>query len=188
MPKYNFALEDIESGGGFVAITPGKYRARLQDCVETESSKGNPMLVWTWELLEGDEKGEMVKSWTSLQDHALFGFKEHCTALGENEDSDEQDTEEYVGRTAVLTIGTRRGRNRNGDEQDFTDVKRIERDEDGGRGRRRSSSRDEDRSSSRSSNGRGGTATATKSKAAPARASRARRRDDDDEDEDDLPF
>ena len=127
MPRIKVNLGEIESGG-FAQVEPGKWRAELVDCEEQESRAGNPMLVWTWEVKEGPSEGSTIKNFTSLQDHALFGYKETVTALGVPDDYEEElDTDRLIGREAILTIGTRKDRDRNtGEEREFASVNRVD--------------------------------------------------------------
>ncbi|HON76340.1 MAG TPA: DUF669 domain-containing protein, partial [Dermatophilaceae bacterium] len=75
MVRITLNLDDV--GSSFTVIEPGRYPARVVDIEEKESSTGNPMLVWSWELEGGDYSGQEIMSFTSLQDHALFGLKQH---------------------------------------------------------------------------------------------------------------
>lgn len=101
MPRIKVNLDEIPEG--FEIMEPGKYLAKVTDIEEEESASGNPMLVWTWSIAEGDYKGKELKSFTSLQDHALFGLKEHLTAFGLEGDLD-FDTEKLMGKKARLTV------------------------------------------------------------------------------------
>ena len=65
------------------AVPRGEYLARLIDVEEDESSSGNPMLVWDFELLE-DYPGSTVRGWTSLQEHALSDARKYFRAIGKN--------------------------------------------------------------------------------------------------------
>lgn len=126
MARIKMALGDIEGGGG-VMIEPGQWLAELQDCGEQESSNGNPMLVWFWEIKEGPSEGLDIKSYTSLQDHALFGVKEHLVAFGADEDADiDLDTDQLIGRQAILTIGKAKFRDKDsGEEREASRVNAI---------------------------------------------------------------
>jgi len=120
MPRIKMNMDDVQ--GGFVEIEPGKYQAKLVDCEESESSSGNPMLVWTWEILDkGEYEGEETKSFTSLQDHALFGLKGHLEAFGYEGDVD-VDTDKLIGKVATLTIGKKKRKNRETGEEEFRSV------------------------------------------------------------------
>jgi len=101
-------LNDIPDGPA--GINPGKYIAKLTDVIEEESqSSGQPTLVWYWEIVssaDGDRsfEGKEIKSWTSLQEQALFGLKNHLEAFGESGDVDVE-TDKYIGKKAVLVVG-----------------------------------------------------------------------------------
>lgn len=85
-------------------VESGVYRAKLIDVEETESSAGNPMLAWTWEILGKENAGAEVKSFTSLLPNALFGLKGHLSALGVQSGKVKMNTDKLLGRKATLTI------------------------------------------------------------------------------------
>lgn len=125
MPRLKMNLAGVTVGG--VNIPPGKYLAELVDVQESESSTGNPMLVWEWEIAEGDFGGNTVRSWTTLQEHALFGLKGHLVGLGEDEEDIDVDTDEFIGRRVWLTITTRKFKDRDsGEEREAPSVAKIE--------------------------------------------------------------
>jgi len=115
MVRITLNLDDV--GSSFTIIEPGRYPARVVDIEERESSTGNPMLVWSWEL-EGDRdySGREIKSFTSLQDHALFSLKQHLEAFGISGEVD-LDTDKLIGKTAMLTITKTKTRSRNTGEE-----------------------------------------------------------------------
>lgn len=121
MVRITLNLDDV--GSSFTIIEPGRYPARVVDIEEKESSTGNPMLVWSWEL-EGDcdYSGQEIRSFTSLQDHALFGLKQHLEAFGISGEVD-IDTDKLIGKTAMLTITKTKTRSRNTGEE--IEVNRI---------------------------------------------------------------
>lgn len=120
MVRITLNLDDV--GSSFTIIEPGRYPARVVDIEEKESSTGNPMLVWSWELEGGDYSGQEIKSFTSLQDHALFGLKQHLEAFGISGEVD-IDTDKLIGKTAMLTIVKAKARSRNTGEE--IEVNRI---------------------------------------------------------------
>lgn len=120
MVRITLNLDDV--GSSFTIIEPGRYPARVVDIEEKESSTGNPMLVWSWELEGGDYSGQEIRSFTSLQDHALFGLKQHLEAFGISGEVD-IDTDKLIGKTAVLTITKTKTRSRNTGEE--IEVNRI---------------------------------------------------------------
>jgi len=103
MVKLSVNLDEIESSD-FKIIDAGKYAAKVTDVVEKDSSSGNPMLVWTWEILKGDEEGVTLKSYTTLQDHALFGLKQHMTALEIDGELSGFETDSLIGKSALLVV------------------------------------------------------------------------------------
>jgi hypothetical protein len=120
MVRITLNLDDV--GNSFTLIEPGRYPARVVGIEEKESSTGNPMLVWSWELEGGDYSGQEIKSFTSLQDHALFGLKQHLEAFGVSGEVD-LDTDKLIGKTAVLTITKTKTRSKNTGEE--IEVNRI---------------------------------------------------------------
>lgn len=114
MVRITLNLDDV--GNSFTIIEPGRYPARVVDIEEKESSTGNPMLAWSWELEGGDYSGQEIMSFTSLQDHALFGLKQHLEAFGISGEVD-LDTDKLIGKTAMLTITKAKTRSRNTGEE-----------------------------------------------------------------------
>lgn len=120
MVRITLNLDDV--GNSFTIIEPGRYPARVVDIEEKESSTGNPMLAWSWELEGGDYSGQEIMSFTSLQDHALFGLKEHLEAFGISGEVD-IDTDKLIGKTAMLTVVKAKTRSKNTGEE--IEVNRI---------------------------------------------------------------
>ena len=120
MVRITLNLDDV--GNTFTIIKPGRYPARVVDIEEKESSTGNPMLAWSWELEGGDYSGREIMSFTSLQDHALFGLKEHLEAFGISGEVD-LDTDRLIGKTAMLTIAKVKTRSKHTGEE--IEVNRI---------------------------------------------------------------
>lgn len=103
MVKLSVNLDDIETSD-FRIIEAGKYKAKVQDLEEKDSASGHPMLVWTWEIIDGEESGTTLKSYTTLQDHALFGLKQHMDALGVSGDLKGFETDSLIGKMAMLSV------------------------------------------------------------------------------------
>ena len=120
MVRLNVNLDEV--GSARAVIPAGRYEARLTDCTEKQSSTDNPMLEWTWEISAGDHQGAELRSFTSLQEHALFGLKSHLEAFGVSGEVD-MDTDKLVGKSAVLVVVTKTIKNRNTDED--MEVNRI---------------------------------------------------------------
>jgi len=103
-------------------IEPGRYKAKVIEIEPKDSQSGNPMLVWTWQLQDGSEAE--IRSYTSLQEHALFGLKAHLTAFGlETEGELDFDTDKLVGKVAVLVVTKEQIKSR--DSDDMIDVNRV---------------------------------------------------------------
>lgn len=121
MAKIKINLNEIPDG--FSILPAGKYSAKLFEVEETESAKGNPMLVWTWLIDGGEHQGHELRSYTSLQEHALFGLKEHLEAFGLSGDLD-FDTDKLLNRRVMLTVTQAKVKNRKTNED--MDVNRVE--------------------------------------------------------------
>jgi len=105
----------------FGSVVPkGTYTARLNDVEETESNKGNPMLVWDFELLDG-VPGASVRGWTSLLEHALGSAREYFTAFNkswEPGDDLERLARRFIRKGKVkLIVGIRTYRDRESGEE-----------------------------------------------------------------------
>lgn len=110
MPKLNPNLtnkvKEAASSSGFGAMDAGTYRARLTEVVaKNAASSGNPMWVWTWEIIEDPYKGRKQWNNTVLTDAALWKVGESFAAFGVPEDTD---TDELLGCTAKLVISQRK--------------------------------------------------------------------------------
>ena len=103
MVKLSVDLDEVDDSA-FEIVDAGKYNAKVTDVVEQESSSGHPMLVWNWEIIGGDFNGTTLKSYTTLQAHALFGLKEHLAAFGVEGNLDGFETDAMIGKTAQLTV------------------------------------------------------------------------------------
>lgn len=119
MPRLQYDLDKIEE---LTQYTEGTFRARLKSCVAAISdNSGNPMLVWTWIFLEGPNKAQTTRSWTSKMENALFGIKAHLTAFGYSGKVD-MNTDRLIGKEVRLVMAKRKGKNRDGVETDFVSV------------------------------------------------------------------
>lgn len=104
MAKLNYDLSEIPD---ITELEEGKFRARLVACTKGKSKASQaPLLTWTWLLLQGPNKGQQARSWTTLQDHALFGLKQHLLALGLKK-AVNVDTDDLIGRKVLLVIASR---------------------------------------------------------------------------------
>lgn len=114
MPKLNPTLasgvKKAAESSGFTPMDEGRYRARLTEVVaKTAASSGNPMWVWTYEVIgpvAGGDQYRGRKQWnnTVLTEAALWKVGESFAAFGVPEDTD---TDELLGCTAVLEISQR---------------------------------------------------------------------------------
>lgn len=119
VPRLQYDLDKIEE---LTQYAEGTFRARLKSCVAAVSdNSGNPMLVWTWIFLEGPNKAQTTRSWTSKMENALFGIKAHLTAFGYSGKVD-MNTDRLIGKEVRLVMAKRKGKNRDGVETDFVSV------------------------------------------------------------------
>lgn len=123
MVRIKINLDEIPDS--FVVLDAGKYDAKLVECEQKESSTGNPMLVWTWRVQGTDRKTDL-KSFTSLQPHALFGLKEHLQALGVKDGMANLDTDRLIGKKVHLMVSkTTTTSNKTGEEMEVNRVTRV---------------------------------------------------------------
>jgi hypothetical protein len=127
MPRIRLNLADIPDAMGAVEV--GSWPAVLRDVSEQESSTGNPMWVWSWEVTSGPSQGSSINSYTSLMDHALFGLKAHLEALGADATLDKEmdiNTDRLLGREVVIVVGKRKGKDRDtGEDREFASINRV---------------------------------------------------------------
>lgn len=120
MPRLQYNLDDISDA--FPEIPAGRHRAQLTTCVKGASrNSGQPTLTWTWTIQSGEAQGSTIRSWTSLQDHALQGLKQHLLALG-LKGSVNQSTDRLIGKSVVLVVGKREGTTQGGEAAMFDSV------------------------------------------------------------------
>jgi hypothetical protein len=125
MPRIKVNLADVGERGG--NVEPGKWESELTDIEETKSSKDNDMLVWSWEIKEGPSEGEIIKSWTSLLENALFNLKEHLVAFGADPEAEvDIEGDKLMGRRATLVVGTRKFKDRDsGEDRETSSVIKV---------------------------------------------------------------
>lgn len=123
MARIRVNLDEIPD---FVSMSPGKTRSKLIEVENDVSQKGNDMLVWKWEGIEGENEGRTINSYTSLLDDALGGLKTHLKAFGYNEGEVDVDTRKLHGKTALLIIAMRKYRDRDtGEEREGASVSNV---------------------------------------------------------------
>jgi len=122
MAKISVNLDGV--GDAREVIEAGRYEARVTEVEASESQSGNPMLIWKWEITKGDHAGVELKSYTSLQEHALFGLKNHLGAFGIEPDGEmDFDTDDFAGKRAILVVTKEQIQSRQSDG--MVDVNRI---------------------------------------------------------------
>lgn len=78
--NFEVDLSDVQTNS-FV-IPDGNYRAKCIEVEQTVSKGGNPMFVWTFEVVEGDHKGFQSKVFTAITPAAMWKVAETVVALG----------------------------------------------------------------------------------------------------------
>lgn len=73
-------LSDVQEQS--YTIPDGTYRAKCIDVSQDVSKSGNPMFVWTFELIGGQYAGRQFKSWTAITPAAMWKVAETVIALG----------------------------------------------------------------------------------------------------------
>ncbi len=84
-------------------VSSGKQRAKLLKVEQSMSSRNKPMLVWTWRLVTGPDKGKEIRSYTSLVKNALGNMKNHLMAF-KLHGKVSTDTHRLIGKYAILVI------------------------------------------------------------------------------------
>jgi hypothetical protein len=80
--KVDFAQEE---GGGRARVPEGDYRLKVAKVKHTTSERsGNPMLVWTFQIVGGNHDGKNIVDNTVLVPKALFRLRQLLEALGVN--------------------------------------------------------------------------------------------------------
>lgn len=77
----NFEVDLTEVSDGFT-IPDGNYKVKCIDIDQSVSKGGNPMFVWTFEIIEGNHKGFQSKVFTAITPAAMWKVAETVIALG----------------------------------------------------------------------------------------------------------
>ena len=77
--NFEVDLTDVQDGFN---IPDGNYKVKCIDIEQSVSEGGNPMFVWTFELLEGDHQGFQSKVFTAITPAAMWKVAETVQALG----------------------------------------------------------------------------------------------------------
>ena len=101
--KLGKPLEDIPSG--FEPIPDGQYPARIVDCAIDKTKKGDDMLVFTFEVTEGDFAGRKLWDRAVLTENALWKVKQYAELIG-LESGDEIDTQDFIGIECLVEVAT----------------------------------------------------------------------------------
>jgi len=97
-------------------LEEGDYLVEVDEVEDKESSTGNPMLVFTFKVTEGEGKGRKLFHNCSLQPQALFNLRAVLEALGNEVPQGvlELDPSDLIGQTCGVssTMHSMRGRPR----------------------------------------------------------------------------
>lgn len=81
--KGNVVEVDFGQTSNSGLIEKGIYQVKIFSAVaKTSANSGQPMVVFTLEILDGEYAGRRLFLNNSLQPHALFGFRKTLEALG----------------------------------------------------------------------------------------------------------
>lgn len=78
--SFEVNLEGVEMNS--FTIPDGNYRVRCIEVEQTVSKGGNPMFVWTFEVVDGPHAGFQSKVFTALTPSAMWKVAETVVALG----------------------------------------------------------------------------------------------------------
>jgi hypothetical protein len=112
MPKLTYNLEDMSEPAG---VPPGRYLVKVEKVKQAIAHNSNEMLVWKWEIVDGDHAGEVIYDSTTLQKDYLCYFKRRMVALGYS-GAINVDTKDLKGKLACLIVGTREIKDKDTDE------------------------------------------------------------------------
>lgn len=79
--SFEVDLSGVTANSGFT-IPDGTYKVRCIDIEQTVSKGGNPMFVWTFEVIEGEHSGFQSKLFTAITPAAMWKVAETVMALG----------------------------------------------------------------------------------------------------------
>lgn len=78
-------------------LDEGVYAVRIVEATETTSSTGNPMLKFTYEVIDDADKHKLWDNFV-LIDKCLWKLKELCEAVGiDTSEVCEMEAEEFIG-------------------------------------------------------------------------------------------
>jgi hypothetical protein len=115
MPQINLGVSfneaKTEGEKQMLKLTPGVYKIVVKEVKVTESSKGNPQLQWTYEVVENqnsDFNGKQLMNWTPLPHNGNvkgIGFiVSALEAIGMTYDGQGFDTDQCVGLTCHANV------------------------------------------------------------------------------------
>jgi hypothetical protein len=93
-------------GQGRVRIPEGDYKMKVKSVKQATSEKGNPMLVWTFELIDHKKAGATFRDYAPLTPKALWKLRSILEAMGAKvPDKDFNLTlKKYLGKELGVTV------------------------------------------------------------------------------------
>ena len=79
--NFEVDLTEVDLGGGYV-IPDGNYKVKCVDVEQGVSKGGNPMFIWSFEVVDGDRAGFLSKVFTAITPAAMWKVAETVQALG----------------------------------------------------------------------------------------------------------
>ena len=96
--------KDAEPWSADDQIPPGLYVAQVVDCKEETSKQSNPMLVITWRILSGDERGAEIKDWIPVMESTAGKVVALLQALAYTPSGDMLEAKALIGKRAQIVI------------------------------------------------------------------------------------
>lgn len=78
--NFEVDLTDVQENN--FSIPNGNYLVQCKEIEQSVSKGGNPMFVWTFEVIEGEHKGFTSKVFTAITPAAMWKVAETVQALG----------------------------------------------------------------------------------------------------------
>lgn len=72
----------MAGGGGSARVPEDDYRAKIAEIKQTESSAGDPMLVLTYQIVDGKYKGKKIIDRIVLTEKVLWKLRQVLEAMG----------------------------------------------------------------------------------------------------------
>lgn len=118
MPQVNMNMSNVDPDAGFDPIPPGEYQLQVVDSDVKESSNGNLMAVFTYEVVGEQYGGRKIFDHFVLgNDIALKRLKSLCVACGHPNPDFLANTEELHGKVFLAKVKIERDKSGNYSDQ-----------------------------------------------------------------------